>query len=157
MHATLARADLARAAGWVAKAIPAKPQIPILAGMRIEFRSDNQLVLAAYDYDRAVTRDLDATVDGTGVAIVPGHALAGFSAAAKGRDARLEVDGQRLPGAEIVQMDLPDKHVRISPAGVRASAGTCSPRQRLGRCRTRWAPAAHPRSSGTAPRAGWGW
>ncbi|MBX6389595.1 MAG: DNA polymerase III subunit beta [Frankia sp.] len=91
MKVTLPRAELADAAGWVARHLPVRPVpgSPVAAGLLLDAAAE-RVTLSAYDYQAAVTATVDAP------AVVPGRVL--------------------LPGrlvAEIVR-SLPDESVRLT-------------------------------------------
>jgi DNA polymerase-3 subunit beta len=41
---------LAEAVAWTARSLPARPSVPVLAGMRLEVTEQQELKLSGYDY-----------------------------------------------------------------------------------------------------------
>ena len=72
---------LANAVGWAARALPARPAVPVLAGMRLAVRDDrigSTLDLSTFDYEVSAHASVDLTVDEAtpGAVLVPGRLLA---------------------------------------------------------------------------------
>jgi DNA polymerase-3 subunit beta len=65
---------LAEAVGWTARALPARPAIPVLAGMRIQ--AGTELALSSFDYDVSAQARFEATIEEPGSALVSGRLLA---------------------------------------------------------------------------------
>jgi DNA polymerase-3 subunit beta len=74
---------LADAVGWVAKALPSRPSVPVLAGIRIT--ADDDLVLEGFDYETSTRTGLDATVAEPGTTLVSGRLLADITKALPGK------------------------------------------------------------------------
>jgi DNA polymerase-3 subunit beta len=66
---------LAEAVAWVARALPSRPVVPVLSGMRLEAR-DGLLALSCFDYELAATARITADVLEPGTELVPGRLLA---------------------------------------------------------------------------------
>ncbi len=69
------RDALADALAWVARALPSRPVVPVLSGLRLE-ASDDGLTLSCFDYEVSATAQIDAEVADPGTVIVPGRLLA---------------------------------------------------------------------------------
>jgi len=74
MRFTVQRDDLADAVGWVARALPARPVIPVLAGLQLR-ASGSRLTLACFDYEVSARATVAAEVAVPGTALVPGRLL----------------------------------------------------------------------------------
>ena len=66
---------LADAVGWVARALPTRPVVPVLSGLRLE-AGDGGLRLSCFDYEMSATALIGADVAEPGTALVPGRLLA---------------------------------------------------------------------------------
>jgi DNA polymerase-3 subunit beta len=75
MKFTTDRDVLADAVGWVARILPQRPVVPILAGMRLAAAGDS-LTVAAFDYDTATQATITAETGEPRVMVVPGRLLA---------------------------------------------------------------------------------
>ena len=65
---------LAEALGWVARALPTRPVVPVLSGLRLE--AGTSLTLSCFDYEVSATAQVEAEVGEPGTVIVPGRLLA---------------------------------------------------------------------------------
>jgi DNA polymerase-3 subunit beta len=74
MRFTVARDAFAEAVAWVARALPSRPVIPVLAGLLLEADGD-QLTLACFDYEVSARMTVPAEVTEPGAALVPGRLL----------------------------------------------------------------------------------
>jgi DNA polymerase-3 subunit beta len=68
------RDALAEALAWVARALPSRPVVPVLSGLRLE--AADGLTLSCFDYEVSATAQIDAEVAEPGTVIVPGRLLA---------------------------------------------------------------------------------
>ena len=68
------RDALAEALAWVARALPTRPVVPVLSGLRLE--AADGLTLSCFDYEVSATAHIDAEVADPGTVIVPGRLLA---------------------------------------------------------------------------------
>jgi DNA polymerase-3 subunit beta len=68
------RDALADALAWVARALPSRPVVPVLSGLRLE--AGDGLTLSCFDYEVSATAHLDADVGESGAVLVPGRLLA---------------------------------------------------------------------------------
>ncbi|TDC45105.1 hypothetical protein E1281_31445 [Actinomadura sp. KC345] len=69
------RQTLADAVAWAARTLPARPALPVLAGMLIEVTDQGELSLAAFDYEVSARAWDAATVTEPGRVLVPGRLL----------------------------------------------------------------------------------
>ncbi|TDD34468.1 DNA polymerase III subunit beta [Actinomadura sp. KC06] len=70
------RQTLADAVAWAARTLPARPALPVLAGMLIEVTEEGELSLAGFDYEVSARAREDADVAEPGRVLVPGRLLA---------------------------------------------------------------------------------
>jgi len=73
----LERDVLAEAVAWTARALPARPTIPVLAGIRLQAGED--LVLSSFDYDVSAQATVPVSTEEAGTALVSGRLLAEIS------------------------------------------------------------------------------
>jgi DNA polymerase III subunit beta len=65
---------LAEGLAWVARALPTRPVVPVLSGLRLE--AGTGLTLSCFDYEVSATAQIEAEVGEPGTVIVPGRLLA---------------------------------------------------------------------------------
>jgi DNA polymerase-3 subunit beta len=73
----LERDVLAEAVAWTARALPARPTVPVLAGIRMQ--AAEELVLSSFDYDVSAQASVPVSTDEAGSALVSGRLLAEIS------------------------------------------------------------------------------
>ncbi|MFJ3950225.1 DNA polymerase III subunit beta [Streptomyces libani] len=98
MRLTASRDELAEATRWAARQLPAKPTMPVLAGLLLEATGDT-LTVSGYNRETAGQAVVDSSTEETGTAIVPGKLFADIVAA--------------LP-AGIVELDATEHEMRVS-------------------------------------------
>ncbi|MQY05367.1 DNA polymerase III subunit beta [Actinomadura macrotermitis] len=69
------RQPLADAVAWAARTLPARPALPVLAGMLIEAAEGGRLAVAGFDYEVSARAEIDAEVTAPGRVLVPGRLL----------------------------------------------------------------------------------
>jgi DNA polymerase III subunit beta len=67
---------LAEAVSWVARGLPARPPVPVLAGILLEAADDGTLTLSAFDYEVSARVTVAAEVAESGTVLVLGRLLA---------------------------------------------------------------------------------
>ena len=77
MKIVVERDVLAEAVAWTARALPARPTIPVLAGIRLQ--ADEELVLSSFDYDVSAQATTSVSTEEPGTALVSGRLLAEIS------------------------------------------------------------------------------
>lgn len=77
MKIVLERDVLAEAVAWTARALPARPTVPVLAGIRLQ--AGEELVLSSFDYDVSAQATVPVTTEEAGTALVSGRLLAEIS------------------------------------------------------------------------------
>jgi DNA polymerase III subunit beta len=68
---------LAEAVAWTARALPARPTVPVLAGIRLQ--AAEELVLSSFDYDVSAQATVPVNTEEQGTALVSGRLLAEIS------------------------------------------------------------------------------
>jgi DNA polymerase III subunit beta len=68
---------LAEAVAWTARALPARPTVPVLAGIRLQ--AGEELVLSSFDYDVSAQANVPVNTEEPGTALVSGRLLAEIS------------------------------------------------------------------------------
>jgi DNA polymerase III subunit beta len=84
---------LAEAVAWTARALPARPTVPVLAGMRLHVGSE--LTLSSFDYDVSAEARVPVTAEEEGSALVSGRLLAEISRSLPSRPVQISSDGAR--------------------------------------------------------------
>jgi DNA polymerase-3 subunit beta len=74
MKFTVERDALAEAVTWVARALPTRPVIPVLAGLLLH-ADDDGLTLSCFDYEVSARMRIPASVSEPGTVLVPGRLL----------------------------------------------------------------------------------
>ncbi len=75
MKFSVEREVLGAAVSWVARALPTRPVLPVLAAMRVQAAGD-RLTLSCFDYETSAQVHVEAEVGEPGVELVPGRLLA---------------------------------------------------------------------------------
>jgi DNA polymerase-3 subunit beta len=65
---------LAESLAWVARALPTRPVVPVLSGLRLD--AGTGLTLSCFDYEVSATAQIEAEIGEPGTVIVPGRLLA---------------------------------------------------------------------------------
>lgn len=87
--------QLATTVAWVAKSLPNRPPVPVLAGLLLH-ASDNSLTVSGYDYDRSAQDTLPADVGEDGAALVSGRLLTEITKALPAKPVDITVSGAHL-------------------------------------------------------------
>jgi DNA polymerase III subunit beta len=82
---------LAEAVAWTARALPARPTVPVLAGMRLYAGTD--LTLSSFDYDVSAQATVAVTTEEEGSALVSGRLLAEISRSLPARPVQITAEG----------------------------------------------------------------
>ncbi|MEU8480342.1 DNA polymerase III subunit beta [Streptomyces hygroscopicus] len=94
MKLTVEHADLAAAVSYAARAIPARPPAPVLAGLLLH-ASDSQLRVSGFNYEVSADITVPATVTENGRALISGRLLSDIVSTIRG-DVHLELTGSRM-------------------------------------------------------------
>lgn len=87
---------LADAVGWVARGLPARPPVPVLAGIQLVAAAEGTLTLSAFDYEVSARITVPADVVEAGEVLVGGKLLADISRNLPPRPIHVEVSGTKL-------------------------------------------------------------
>src|SRR5215472_14585860 len=108
---------LADVVAWVARALPSRPVVPVLAGLRLE--AGEGLTLSCFDYELSATARVPADVSEPGSALVPGRLLAEITRSLPGQPAEFSsVAGEislACGSAEFVLVSLPEAEYPALP------------------------------------------
>ncbi|MYW05732.1 DNA polymerase III subunit beta [Streptomyces sp. SID3343] len=102
MKIRIERDQLADGIAWAARALPARPAVPVLAGLRLDAAGE-RLAISAYDYELAADVAVAADVREPGNVLVPGRLLAEISRA--------------LPRRQPVEITTDETKARLACAG----------------------------------------
>jgi DNA polymerase III subunit beta len=84
---------LADAVAWTARALPARPTIPVLAGIRLHAAAE--LTLSSFDYDVSAQASVPVTTEAEGSALVSGRLLAEISRSLPARPVQIASEAGR--------------------------------------------------------------
>ncbi len=93
MKIEVERDALAEAVAWTARALPNRPAVPVLAGMRLQ--ADTELTLSSFDYDVSAQARVPVTAAEEGVVLVSGRLLAEITRSLPARPVEISSDGAR--------------------------------------------------------------
>jgi DNA polymerase-3 subunit beta len=87
---------LADAVTWVARALPARPPVPVLAGLLLEADPEGALRLSSFDYEVSARVEIASEVADGGTVLVSGRLLADISRSLPGKPVDVATDGSRV-------------------------------------------------------------
>lgn len=90
------REVLAEAVTWVARGLPARPPVPVLAGILIEANDEGTVTLSAFDYEVSARLTVAAEVSEAGTVLVLGRLLADISRNLPNKPVDVEVQGSKV-------------------------------------------------------------
>ena len=93
MKIVLERDVLAEAVAWTARALPARPTVPVLAGIRLQ--AGEELVLSSFDYDVSAQATVPVSTERPGSALVSGRLLAEISRSLPAKPVHISTDDGR--------------------------------------------------------------
>jgi DNA polymerase-3 subunit beta len=91
----LDRDDFADAVAWVAKSLPARPTVPLLAGVLLT-GSDNGLTVSGFDYEVSAEVQLAAEIASPGSVLVSGRLLSDITRALPAKPVEVQVEATRV-------------------------------------------------------------
>ncbi|MFD3325324.1 DNA polymerase III subunit beta [Streptomyces sp. NPDC058701] len=94
MKIRVERDVLAEAVAWTARSLPARPPVPVLAGLLLK-AEDGKLSLSGFDYEVSARVSVDADVEEDGTVLVSGRLLADICRALPNRPVEISTDGVR--------------------------------------------------------------
>lgn len=86
---------LADTVAWVARSLPNRPSLPVLAGMLIEAR-DGEIVFSGFDYETSARVSVPAEVAVEGTALVSGRLLADISRSLPAQPVDITAEGGKV-------------------------------------------------------------
>lgn len=96
MKVRVERDVLADAVTWTARSLPARPPVPVLAGLMLEATEDGTLRLSAFDYEVSARVEVPADVDEPGTSLVSGKLLAEICRNLPAKPVLLDHSGSRV-------------------------------------------------------------
>ena len=93
------RDALADAVAWTARSLPARPAVPVLAGVHLSAggsESSDSLSVSGFDYEVSTQVDVDVNVITPGQALVSGRLLADITRSLPPHPVDVSVDGSRV-------------------------------------------------------------
>lgn len=87
---------LAEAVTWVARSLPNRPPVPVLAGVLLEATDDGSLTLSAFDYEVSARITVAAEVSEAGTSLVLGRLLADISRNLPGKPVDVATEGAKV-------------------------------------------------------------
>ncbi|MGH3532312.1 MAG: DNA polymerase III subunit beta [Mycobacterium sp.] len=91
----LVREDFADAVAWVARNLPTRPTVPVLAGVLLS-GSDDGLTISGFDYEVSAEVRLGAEIASSGTVLVSGRLLSDITRALPNKPVDVQVDGTRV-------------------------------------------------------------
>ncbi|UNO40966.1 DNA polymerase III subunit beta [Streptomyces sp. MST-110588] len=95
MKIRVERDVLAEAVAWAAKSLPARPPVPVLAGLLLK-AEESALSLSGFDYEVSARVSVEADVEEGGTVLVSGRLLADICRALPNRPVEISTDGVRV-------------------------------------------------------------
>ena len=86
---------LAEAVAWAARSLPARPPVPVLAGLLLA-ADEGKLSLSGFDYEVSARVETEADIDEPGTVLVSGRLLADISRSLPNRPVEISTDGVRV-------------------------------------------------------------
>jgi DNA polymerase-3 subunit beta len=86
---------LAEAVAWAARSLPARPPVPVLAGLLLTAQ-EGSLALSGFDYEVSARVELAAEVEEPGTVLVSGRLLNDISRNLPNRPVEISTDGMRV-------------------------------------------------------------
>ena len=93
MKIQVERDVLAEAVAWTARALPARPAVPVLAGIRLQ--AAGELTLSSFDYDVSAEATVPVSTEEEGDLLVSGRLLAEITRSLPARPVEISSDGAR--------------------------------------------------------------
>ncbi|WP_059010107.1 DNA polymerase III subunit beta [Streptomyces specialis] len=95
MKIRVERDVLAEAVAWAARSLPARPPVPVLAGLLLK-AEDGSLSLSGFDYEVSARVSVEVDVEEGGTVLVSGRLLADICRALPNRPVEISSDGVRV-------------------------------------------------------------
>lgn len=116
MEFELERDVFAEAIAWTAKGLPARPVVPVTAGVVLEV-TDGMMIVSGFDFEVLNRIELPVTDKSAGRVLVSGRLLSEIARALPPKDVRVVVEGNRLAlRCGSARFNLPLLHIEDYPA-----------------------------------------
>jgi DNA polymerase-3 subunit beta len=116
MEFELERDAFAEAIAWTAKGLPARPVVPVTAGVVIDV-TDGAMIVSGFDFEVLNRVEVPVTDKSPGRVLVSGRLLAEIARALPPKDVRVAVEGNRLVvRCGSARFNLPLLHIEDYPA-----------------------------------------
>lgn len=96
MKFSVDRDVLADAVAWTARAVPARPPVPVLAGVRIDASAEGTVTLSSFDYEVSAQGEFPASVEQPGSILVSGRLLREIANALPHKPVDFALDGTKV-------------------------------------------------------------
>lgn len=96
MKFSVERDVLADAVAWVSRAVPARPPVPVLAGVRVVADAAGTVKLSSFDYEVSARSEFAADVESAGEALVSGRLLREIANALPHKLVVFSLDGTKV-------------------------------------------------------------
>ncbi len=96
MKFSVDRDVLTDAVTWTSRAVPARPPVPVLAGVHIEADSTGVVRLSSFDYEVSARGEFPADVETAGEVLVSGRPLRDIANALPHKPVQFELDGTKV-------------------------------------------------------------
>jgi DNA polymerase III subunit beta len=111
----LERDAFAEAIAWTAKGLPARPVVPVTAGVVLEV-TDGAMIVSGFDFEVLNRIEVPVTDKSAGRVLVSGRLLAEIARALPPKDVRVAVEGNRLAvRCGSARFNLPLLHIEDYP------------------------------------------
>ncbi len=116
MEFELERDVFAEAVAWTARGLPARPVVPVTAGVVLDV-TDGALIVSGFDFEVLNRIEVPVTDKSAGRVLVSGRLLAEIARALPPKDVRVAVEGNRLAvRCGSARFNLPLLHIEDYPA-----------------------------------------
>ena len=116
---------LAEAVTWVARGLPARPPVPVLAGILLEADAEGTLTLSAFDYEVSARITVPAEVTEAGSVLVLGRLLADISRNLPAKPVEFATTGNKVDvtcgSSRFSLMQMPSNDYPTLPSSPEAS------------------------------------
>jgi DNA polymerase-3 subunit beta len=96
MKFSVDRDVLADAVAWTARAVPARPPVPVLAGVRVDASAEGTVTLSSFDYEVSAQGEFPAQVEQAGSILVSGRLLREIANALPHKPVDFALDGTKV-------------------------------------------------------------
>ncbi|MGH3998205.1 MAG: DNA polymerase III subunit beta, partial [Pseudonocardiaceae bacterium] len=116
MEFELERDAFAEAVAWTARTLPARPVVPVTAGVVLEV-TNGAMIVSGFDFEVLNRIEVPVTDKASGRVLVSGRLLAEIARALPPKDVRVVVEGNRLTvRCGSARFNLPLLHIEDYPA-----------------------------------------